>query len=266
MTPELAERLRVLQATNAAVTGANVASILRSTWRPSDPEAAFESFVARAVPAILSGARQGNLLGRTGWVAAGGEVSTWRPREPMGDAIRESLYGTVRPILTEPERTALTVPKAQSKAMGVAVRRVTMTHQESVIDSVRGERVRTGYLLVTRANPCYFCAMLASRGPIYSDTSMDESDARFSGIGSAKVHDNCGCSLVRIGPRDLDENVWKWLEYDQLWTKVVYGSQENRDRGVQIVRGGHAQILAFRRAWEAIHPPARTARWETFSA
>lgn len=44
--------------------------------------------------------------------------------------------------------------------------------------------------------PCYFCAMLASKGAVYVDAeSFAESNRRFVGDGVAKVHDNCKCSI-----------------------------------------------------------------------
>ena len=44
--------------------------------------------------------------------------------------------------------------------------------------------------------PCYFCAMLASKGAVYVDAkSFAESNRKFVGDGVAKVHDNCKCSI-----------------------------------------------------------------------
>jgi hypothetical protein len=51
-----------------------------------------------------------------------------------------------------------------------------------------------GYARFTDGNPCYFCAMLASRGAVYSANSFREISKHF-GDNIAAVHDHCKCSL-----------------------------------------------------------------------
>lgn len=66
-----------------------------------------------------------------------------------------------------------------------------------------------GYKRVTDDDPCYFCAMLASRGATYlTSSTFDESNSKirtirgesraYVGDGIAKVHDHCKCSLVPV--------------------------------------------------------------------
>lgn len=44
--------------------------------------------------------------------------------------------------------------------------------------------------------PCYFCAVLASKGAFYlTSKAFDRSNAKFVGEGTAKVHDHCKCTL-----------------------------------------------------------------------
>lgn len=262
MSPEFAERLRISQATVAAVTGSSAAAMLRSTWRPYDHDATFEAFVDRAVVLVNAGARQSNLIGSAGWQLAGGDAPSWTPYQPIEEAVRGSLYGTANQTLRNvgEEGSTTAVRKAASQVLGVAVRHVTNAQQQSTIESVQRTPLRVGYMLVTRANPCYFCAMLASRGPVYKGDSMDESDPRFTGIGSAKVHDNCGCSMVAIGPRDLDANVWKYLELDRLWTEIIYGSEEARKAGKPLVPSNR-MISAWRNEYTKRFPPSKAARF-----
>lgn len=85
--------------------------------------------------------------------------------------------------------------KAAMAASAAAYRHVTdggrdLTHL--VIDQ---DPVAVGYIRITRPQPCGFCFMLASRGPVYREDSFAASDPRFEGPGEAKAHDSCGCSL-----------------------------------------------------------------------
>lgn len=56
-----------------------------------------------------------------------------------------------------------------------------------------------GYKRVTDDDPCYFCAVLSSRGAYYlSQSTFDASNKKYVGDGIAKVHDHCKCSLVPV--------------------------------------------------------------------
>ena len=88
-----------------------------------------------------------------------------------------------------------------------------------------------GYARVVDADPCPFCAMLASRGVsytglmpdgagLYRTDSFRSSDARFAGDGRFKVHDNCDCTLEPVYkidgkiklPGNGDELAKEWAE------------------------------------------------------
>lgn len=102
--------------------------------------------------------------------------------------------------------------KAQRKAAdgGVAV----------VARSVReGRGGATGYVRVPDADPCPFCAMLASRGGVYRSDAFAESNGLFLGDGDFKVHDGCGCALEPVYggrltnlPPGVEELVGEWAE------------------------------------------------------
>lgn len=63
----------------------------------------------------------------------------------------------------------------------------------------KSRRKAIGWARVTDDKPCYFCAMLASRGAFYlSGDSFKASNKRFEGDGTAKVHDHCQCTLRAV--------------------------------------------------------------------
>jgi hypothetical protein len=105
---------------------------------------------------------------------------------------------------------------------GAATRHVMNGGRDELQNLVADDREALGYIRVTDGDPCYFCAMLASRGPVYDDLSFDESDPRFIGAGQHKVHDHCGCSTEPVFSRKTQwpgkaraaETAWIDLSHD----------------------------------------------------
>lgn len=126
-----------------------------------------------------------------------------------------------------------------SRAAGSAIRLVNTAGRDQLEDIVRADAVAIGWARSTKPGCCYFCAMLASRGYVYKETSFEASNAQFKGVGEQKVHDNCGCGLRPIyNPFDpLPDRV---EELDQMW-------QDMKDQR----RPGETDIQAFRRIYEA---------------
>lgn len=127
---------------------------------------------------------------------------------------------------------------ALSTTMGTASRIVLDGGRTTTIETVKADPVALGFYRVTDGAPCAFCALLASRGVVpkstlyLSEHSFDASNARFTGPGMAKVHNDCGCSMAPVFGRhqELPEVNRKAAE--------VY---QNRGRGNALV--------AFRKAW-----------------
>lgn len=70
------------------------------------------------------------------------------------------------------------------RVSGAVTRHVLDSGRETLLASVRGDRRARGWSRVTSAEPCEFCAMLASRGAVYTETS-----------GAFQAHDHCGCGV-----------------------------------------------------------------------
>lgn len=144
-----------------------------------------------------------------------------------------------------PEQAART---ALVEVSGAATRHVLEGGRESNIVAMRNDRVVKGWVRVTDADPCAFCAMLASRGPVYREDSLN-SNARgprndnpgvpFLGKGSFKVHDHCQCSMEAVYYTDTE---WpgRAKEFDRLWKDHIRGKYSGKDA-----------INAWRRLYEA---------------
>lgn len=111
---------------------------------------------------------------------------------------------------------------------GSVVRHVQNGARRTVEEGVAKDPVAFGYVRVTRDKPCYFCAMLASRGlegGIYQADSFDMSDPRFVGAGTAKVHDHCQCHMAPVYRRD-DETLLANKRFEDLWYEMSGGEAD----------------------------------------
>lgn len=101
--------------------------------------------------------------------------------------------------------------------------------RETVLEAVRRDEAALGWARVTDAKPCAFCAMLASRGPVYKERTV-----RF------RAHDHCTCTAEPV----YEGSNWpgRAREFHDLW------QQTKHDRTT-------SPLNAFRRA---LKEPAET--------
>jgi hypothetical protein len=106
------------------------------------------------------------------------------------------------------QKTALLAEAKATTAdqlVGTAMRHVQNGGRQTIADATVQDQKALGYVRVTKDKPCFFCAMLASRGLVFAKDSFDISDPRFTGDGTAKVHDHCTCSLKPVYTRKGDK-------------------------------------------------------------
>ena len=75
--------------------------------------------------------------------------------------------------------------KAEAAAMGAGGRLVLAGGRDGM-----GAQEPLGFMRVTDGDPCYWCAMLAGRGAVYS-TAQDAGE-------NNTYHDNCGCTVLPV--------------------------------------------------------------------
>ena len=129
--------------------------------------------------------------------------------------------------------------EAAKQILGSSFRHAANGGREGLVRSSLADKTALGWVRVTKADPCYFCAMLASRGleyGTYGKDSFDRSDARFVGSGDAKVHDHCGCSIKPVYSGD-DEFLTRSQEFERMWYEYSSGSSAEA-------------IRSFRRGYE----------------
>lgn len=256
----LTEARRIQQSRRAAVIAALVASYYRRNVKVDD-QRSIDRWLEMMLPRILeehgkqavAAAKYGNTL-RTLELGGGRSSYVFEPVEALSleqlerslrfvgpDRERKGLeiledrapYGTperegesrdvkisranTRKALEEEVREAATRSVA-----GAVARHAQNGARQTTYDNVKADPVCLGYLRVTKSDPCYFCAALASRGIIYGEDSFDLSDPRFTGKGTAKVHDSCACALKPVYT-DSDEYTVDAANFEALWDRLSDG-------------------------------------------
>lgn len=114
---------------------------------------------------------------------------------------------------------------------GAIGRHVMDGGRNTIIASATAERQttgrRVGWARVTSGDPCAFCAMLASRGPVYSEST-----------GDFQAHDACGCT---VEPMFRDTRS-AWPPRSREWRDLYNEATADAESG--------DLLNAFRRAYE----------------
>lgn len=134
--------------------------------------------------------------------------------------------------------TGLTAEAAAARALvtvsGAASRIILDGGRQTVLLTVEADHKALGWMRVTHGKTCAFCAMLASRGPVYK-SRRTAGDARSR---PARFHDHCDCTVEPVYSADT-----RWpaasRRADELWASSTVGL------------GGQEARNAFRAAWDA---------------
>lgn len=133
------------------------------------------------------------------------------------------------------------------EASGAASRQVLTGGRQSLLTLVERDARARGWVRVTDGDPCAFCAMLASRGPVFKGGSFSQSDPRFTGPGEVKVHDGCACMIECVY---YDNAPWpgRAAEFRKLWNDNIEGRYSGKEAR-----------KAWRRLYEGLQREARRA-------
>lgn len=106
------------------------------------------------------------------------ELATERIRAAL---VATGLAGTLRSLrLRQPLRLAK--DNGFVLMSGAAARLALEGGRQTIIGSVQADGLVTGWIRTTSGDPCAFCAMLASRGPVYKESTV-----------GFQAHDHCSC-------------------------------------------------------------------------
>lgn len=162
---------------------------------------------------------------------------------PSHGAIRTSLLVTgpigVKSRIAKGIHPEVAKAKALVDVAGAASRHVLDGGRTQLVKSIDRDPRSQQYARVTDGQPCYFCAMLASRGPVYRSARTAQFTTSRSKRGPGhEFHDHCGCSIEPGFTKDAD---WpgRGREFEQIWIDSTKG------------KSGKAALSAFRSAYEA---------------
>lgn len=114
---------------------------------------------------------------------------------------------------------------------GASTRLILNGARQAVVQAVRQDSKGVAWMRVTAANPCAWCAMLASRGPVYKTAQ----EAGF------KAHNHCRCTAQAVFSAS-DAAALRDNDLYQQWKQVTEGLS------------GKSALRAWRRYWDAAHP------------
>lgn len=217
--------------------GAQTAAQILSTWRLVDPaalDATVEAWLRVAVP-IIGAQRTTSARLAANYLTAFRALELGRSARPIVARLAEDLdarQAATSLTVTGPARvkaaTGRGVALATASTLGQtgsarSSMRLALDGGRSTISAtVAADPQALGWARATSGSPCAFCAMLASRGPAYSEETV-----------AFEAHDGCSCGAEPVYHRDAD------------WPA---GARDLRDLWDAHTRGEEDQLNAFRRA------------------
>lgn len=123
---------------------------------------------------------------------------------------------------------------ALTKTSGSVTRHVLNGGRDTLLDSVAADKEARGWARVTDSDPCAFCALLASRGPVYKSDTV-----------KFQAHDHCDCTAEPVY-RGAE---WpgRGKEFKDLYNEAVLEAEQ----AGELRRGTSNDLLnAFRRRLE----------------
>jgi hypothetical protein len=126
--------------------------------------------------------------------------------------------------------SAPALEQARRQLVAGAEKLVLDAGRRTIIDNVKRDPKAHGWARVTEAEPCYFCALLATRGAVYKHDTAD-----------FRSHDHCRCHAEpAFGPYEPPARVREW---QQLYSETTGG-----------MSGSKNMQRAWRQAFQTAYP------------
>jgi hypothetical protein len=149
-----------------------------------------------------------------------------------GDALATSMEVTgpvaIKSALSRGVALLDAAATARAGSAGAALRRALSGGRDTISETVTEDPRALGWARAADGNACAFCAMLAGRGPVYSEDSVD-----------FEAHDHCTCSSEPVYDTDAP-----WPEHSERYRQIY------NDATADVPVGGDL-LNAFRQAYES---------------
>lgn len=118
------------------------------------------------------------------------------------------------------------------KASATAGGAVLAGGREVVAEAVKGDDQAVAWMRVTSGDACEFCAMLASRGPVFTTAAA---------AGEA-FHDHCACTVEPVYRPDAADDRDQWpaasVRFREIWDHVTGGADAGVGGALEVFRAG----------------------------
>ena len=242
---EAPQTYRRIQALMAARLAQRVLQVWRELMNPAKIDASWPAVRAALAPIVLQAREESAALAQASYLHARGDAGVvdegFRPEGPLPLLVDrlEAALDVTGPVEF---KRAIAAGKTPQQAMDAAAVRMVGSTQYLALEggrqamqrSIAADEQATGWSRVTDADPCAWCAMLASRGPVYK-SAQTAGDPR---QGGNRYHDHCACQA------------WPAFTLDEPFIGIaekLYDDWLRETRG----RGGKHAVNAFRRWWES---------------
>lgn len=242
---EAPQAYRRIQALMAARLAQQVLQVWRELMNPAKIDASWPAVRAALAPIVRQARDQSAALAQTSYLAARGDARVedggFRPEGPL-PLLADRLEAALDVTGPVEFKRAIAAGKTPQQAMDAAAVRMVGSTQYLALEggrqamqrSIAADSEATGWSRVTDTDPCAWCAMLASRGPVYK-SAQTAGDPR---QGGNRYHDHCACQA------------WPAFTHDEPFIGIaenLYDDWLRETRG----RGGKHAVNAFRRWWES---------------
>lgn len=183
-----------------------------SVLRFDDLDGSFPDWLRVVVPLIAAQRRTSatlaaNYLAVFRTLELGIAADTLRPvladTVPL-DALTTSMLVTgparIRSALARKVPPQKALANAAAGTAAAAMRHALNGGRETVTETVKADPKAIGWARATSGSPCAFCAMLASRGPVYKSKAGAEGNRE----DRLKCHDSCNCTPEPVFRPDAD--------------------------------------------------------------
>lgn len=182
------------QVADAAIIQAGLSVAFDKQLRASDLDGSFPTYLRSALALVAAGRTRAydTALAYYGEAKKGAGFAATIPAIPvpeldlMGATEALLMNGPVsikKQLLTGEGLTAA-MAKAKAQTLRVGKRLTLEAPRTTLINLTKKDKDALGWSRVSDGQPCHFCAMLLSRGPVYSEETV-----RF------QAHNGCGCSV-----------------------------------------------------------------------
>lgn len=202
--------------------GARTVNAMRAVWPLLDAQAidaTVERWLTAAVPVIrdhraTSSRLAANYTTTFKAIELGGVTSTptvLAEAVPV-EAVTTSLLVTgpyrLRKALARATPLVQALSTAEAESAAAAMRHALNGGRDTIIQTANADRQALGWARAASGRACAFCALLASRGPVYSKNTVD-----------FRAHDHCSCSAA---PVYREDDAWPAgsRHYDDLYRQA----------------------------------------------